>query len=113
MVVLKKVTVGHISLKLLGDAICTLTPLWDFTPNSIGIKGILVRIEAAERRIASGRRVFPICVHGSVMLVSEGEASTGLTITTAFGTLSTDRLLLVTFEFPLTASQAIWTLDNM
>lgn len=99
-------------MRALGDTYFLLTPLWNLTPDRVGIEGILIRVKAAKRRIAGGGRVFLTCVHGSIVLVSESKASTGLAFTAAFGTLSTNRLLLVTLEFPLTASQAVWTLGN-
>lgn len=41
------------------------------------------------------------------MLVSEGEARARLALAICFVALAADRLLLVTFELPLTACQAI------
>lgn len=41
------------------------------------------------------------------MLVTKGQASTGLTVAICFATLAANGFLLITLELPLTASQAV------
>jgi len=70
------------------------------------IEGILVGVEATERRIVVCQRLVAVRIHGSIMLVPKGQASAWLTLTVCFQTLPASRLGLVALELPLAARQA-------
>ena len=82
------------------------TLLGNVEPNGVPIKCVLIRVEAAERRIAFNTRTSPTGVHGGIMLVTKGDTSTGLAFAVAFSTLPAYRFMLIALELPLTASQA-------
>jgi len=68
-----------------------LTLLWYVDPYCILPKGLLVAIELLE--VTTGA-----CIHGCILLMAEDDAWTWNTIPVGFDTLSTVRLLLVTFQ---------------
>ena len=79
--------------------------LWYLQPHVILVKGVLVRIEALEVAVIPGAIVST--VHRGILLMSEHDASTGLTFSRCLATLAADWFLFVAFELSLTAGQAV------
>lgn len=80
-----------------------LTVLGYVYPDGIVIECVLVCIEALEGVLVP--RV--ISVHGSIVLVAKDDARAGYAFSRSLCALSTDGLLLITLQLPLTASEAV------
>ena len=79
--------------------------LWYLQPHIILVKGILVCVEAFEVALIAGAIVST--VHRGILLMTEYDASTGLTFSCCLAALTADWFLFVAFELSLTAGQAV------
>lgn len=81
------------------------TLLWYLQPHIILVKGVLVRVEALEVAVIAGTIVST--VHRGILLMTEHDASTGLTFSCCLAALTADWFLFVAFELSLTTGQAV------
>lgn len=79
--------------------------LWYLQPHIILVKGILVCVEAFEVALIAGAIVST--VHRGILLMTEYDASTGLTFSCCLAALTAEWFLFVAFELSLTAGQAV------
>lgn len=96
-----------------GNNNSSLTLLRNIQPDTIFVEGILVRkepIQAASAILSSPRALL---VHRGILLVPKHDPVTGPTLSRAAAALRAYRLLLVAFQLPTAAGEAVRSTTNV